>query len=174
MAFVKVEKRHVGGGAPGTIEPQVRMGAYLADGKVHRSKSINFRFNYALIEKMKWPFDEKRGTHLVVHEGIDADKGFLQIVPADANEQASRRMTLSEGKQGSAISLVIESFHHYVLNECPVASMIVSHVIDDSALIIECPDWFRYNPASVPQPEPGPVPLAPVQLHPGRGHRRRG
>ena len=43
-----------------------------------------------------------------------------------------------------------------------------------SALIIECPDWFRYNPASVPQPEPGPVPLAPVQLHPGRGHRRRG
>lgn len=161
MAFVKVEKIHVGGGVPSSAEPQIRMGAYLADGKVHKSKSVNFRFNFALIERMKWPFDDKRGTQLVVHEGTDADKGFLQIVPTIPSDPAARRMTIGEGKQGAAISLVIESFKHYVLNECPAAASTVAHVIDDGALIIECPDWLRYNPASAPEPEP----MVDVEVH---------
>lgn len=172
MAFVKVEKLHRGG-YNGTVAI-VTMGAYLADGKAHKSRSVNFRMTQPLIQQLGWVPVERK-LIVAINEGIDVDKGFLQIT-LDPN---GRRISQTLEGQGFSLSATIESFHHYVLNECPVPSATVSHVIDNGALIIECPDWLRYNPASVPQPEPKQVPLvaappAPVQLHPGRGHRRRG
>lgn len=167
MAFVKVEKRHTGG--YNATVAMVTMGAYLADGKAHKGRSVNFRMTQLLIQQLGWvPVDRK--LIVAINEGIDVDKGFLQIT-LDPN---GRRISQTLEGQGFSLSATIESFHHYVLNECPVSSATVSHVIDNGALIIECPDWLRYNPTSVPQPEPGPVPQTPVQLHPGRGHRRRG
>jgi len=152
MAFVTVEKLRSGAiGAAGI--PCVTMGAYLADGKAHKSRSVNFRITRLLVDLIGWPLDE-RTLFLVVREGTDADKGFLQIMP----DPQGRRTTQPTDGQGFSLSLAVESFHHYVLNECPVSSGVVQHMIDGDALIIECPDWFRYNPLSVPQPEkPKPV-----------------
>ena len=47
-----------------------------------------------------------------------------------------------------------------MLNECPVSSAFVTHVVDNGVLLIECPDWLRFNPLSVPQTasEPSPEP----------------
>ena len=164
MAFVKVEKLRTGIG--NTDEPIVTMGAYLADGKAHKSRSINFRFTATLITQLAWPVIDRR-IGMTLNEGIDADKGFLQVV---YDMDGGRRTTQGEGKQGFSLGMAVEGFHHYVLNECPVSSGIVSHVIDDGALIIECPDWLRYNPASVPEPNHIEVTL-PGKLRDGQPNR---
>ena len=36
-------------------------------------------------------------------------------------------------------------------------TQVVSHIIDGEAIIIESPDWLRYNPESVPKAEPPKV-----------------
>lgn len=149
MAFVKVEKRHTGG--YNNTVAMVTMGAYLADGKVHKSRSINFRLTHLLVQQLGWEVVDRK-LNVAIHEGIDADKGFLQIV-LDPN---GRRISQTVEGQGFSLSAIVESFKHYVLNECPMPSAPVSHVIDNGALIIECPDWLRYNPESVPQEAPAP------------------
>ncbi len=155
MAFVTVEKIRSGAiGAAGV--PCVTMGAYLADGKAHKSKSVAIRITRLLVDLIGWPIDG-RTLFLVVREGTDADKGFLQIMP----DPQGRRTTQPTDGQGFALTLAIASLKHYVLNECPVSSSVVQHMIDGDALIIECPDWLRYNPLSVPQPVAKEV-VAPV------------
>ncbi len=155
MAFVTVEKIRSGAiGAAGV--PCVTMGAYLADGKAHKSKSVNLRITRSLVDIIGWPVDG-RTLFLAVREGTDADKGFLQIMP----DPQGRRTTQPTDGQGFSLSLAIASLKHYVLNECPVSSSVVQHMIDGDALIIECPDWLRYNPLSVPQPVAKEV-VAPV------------
>jgi hypothetical protein len=170
MAFVRVDKSRQGGYAQ--FQPVVTMGAYLADGKKHASRSIMFRISRPLLDQLGWTFDSS-SIDVAISEGTDKDSGYLQVVPVPADLH-TRRMTLSQsgkGSHGVAVSMTIESFKHYVLNECPVSAAIVPHMVDGNALIIECPDWLRYNPESVPKPEPKPV-APPVQLHPGRGRRR--
>lgn len=166
MAFTRVEKLRPGGWT--LIEPQVTMGAYLADGKKHKSKQVSFRLSRALIAQLGWA-PEERKLFIAINEGSGSDKGFLQLVP----DPKGRRTTLEEASnQGVTLNSIVESFKHYVLNECPVATHVVNHIVDGNALIIECPDWLRYNPLSEPQPEPKPQPKI-VDMHPGRGSRRQ-
>ena len=147
MAFVKVEKLRTGG--RGTLAPTVTMGAYLADGDRHKSKHVIFRLSRSLLTQLGWEFTD-RTINFTVNEGTDDDKGYLQIVPSEYG----RRSTVGTGEHaGLSISVAIEGFKHYVLNECPVSAAPVVYLIDDKALIIECPDWLRFNPQSVPEPE---------------------
>jgi hypothetical protein len=150
MAFTRVEKLRTGG--HGAIMPQVTMGAYLADGKKHKSKQINFRVTRALINELGWEPDNDK-LYIAINEGSGSDKGFLQLVP----DKMGRRTTVeADTNQGMAINATLDSFKHYVLNECPMPTEVVNHIVDGNALIIECPDWFRFNPLSEPQPEPEP------------------
>jgi hypothetical protein len=169
MAFTRVEKLRTGGNMP--TEPQVTMGAYLADGKAHKSKQISFRISRPLLAQLGWE-PENNKLHIAINEGSGEDAGFLQLVP----DPKGRRITVEpDTNQGAACNATVDAFKHYVLNECPVSTMVVTHIVDGNALIIECPDWLRFNPLSVPQPEPQPEPRpAPkvVDMQPGRGRRR--
>lgn len=160
MAFVKIERSRSGPIGVGRT-PCVTMGSYLADGKRHKSKSVSFRISRALIDIIGWPIVDHT-LFLSIHEGTDADKGFLQIVP----DPQGRRTTQPTASQGFALAMIIDNFKHYVLNECPVSSTIVPHMIDDNALIVECPDWLRYNPQSVPE-------LVPQRVTPLNREQRR-
>ena len=39
----------------------------------------------------------------------------------------------------------------------PCVGIVVAHMIDDGALIIECPDWLRFDPTTEKAPEPEPI-----------------
>ena len=159
MAFVKLDKssRTVNGIQNATVA----MGAYLADGKAHKSKSVSFRLSYAMIKQLGWGTPDGR-VSIAILEGTDEDRGFLQLVEDPDGYRGATNS--SDGRtQGTSITVRVERFRHYVLNECPVTSAYVTHVVDGNVLIIECPDWLRFNPLSVPQiaPEPEPVYASP-------------
>jgi hypothetical protein len=149
MAFTKIVKSRLG--LANIHEPNVTMGAYLADGKLHKARSVAFRINRALLNVLGWTEDR---FYIGVLEGTDSDKGFLQLVLDEKGYVAARLTRGGETNQGVAISVTIERFNHYVLNECPVPSQPISFIVEGNALIIECPDWLRFNPLSVPEPEP--------------------
>lgn len=156
MAFVRVDKSRQGG--THLAMPIVTMGAYLADGKKHKTKHIGFRISRPLLIQLGWKFDGV-SVNVTVNEGTEKDSGYIQLVPTEPDLH-TRRLSLShggKGNQGVSISITADNFRHYVLNDCPVSSDVVPHMVDGDALIIECPDWFRYNPQSVAEPEPSRV-----------------
>ncbi len=155
MAFVKVEKLRRGIGD--LLTPVVTMGAYLADGKKHKTRSIMFRISFPLLRELKW--EAKDGLFcIVIHEGTDTNRGFLQFTIDNDSIDSRRISTPKDGdKHGISTNVTVDAFKHYVLNECPISAIPVAHTVDGSALIIECPDWLRYNPQSVPEPEPTKV-----------------
>ena len=106
MPFITVHKLRTAPVSP--TEPQVTMGSYLADGKKHKTKSVNLRFSASLIEQVGWKVEDKV-LMIVVNEGVDADKGLLQIMQ-DATHPQRRKTTQGEGRQGFAISLGVDSF----------------------------------------------------------------
>lgn len=186
MAFVKIDKSHRSG--IGENNASVSMSAYLADGKMHKSKSVSFRISYALFLQLGWEAVDRR-LRIGVFEGTDKDAGLLQLMPDPRGYASSISLNSlgEESRQGVAISVTIERFRHYVLNDCPVSSTLVEHVIDDGALVIQCPDWLRFNPQSIskpiveappepspPEPSPPPKSTSVTQLRPGKGHRRQG
>jgi hypothetical protein len=156
MPFIKIKKSRTG---LHETEPVMAMAAYLADGKF-KSRIVNFRFNRMLLGLLGWEVHEGR-IRLAVHEGTGTDKGLLQIVPDPGGYSGTR---VTDG-HGIAITVSIDRFKHYVLNECPMPSNLVNYIIDDDILIIECPDWLRFNPLSE---ELDKV----TQLHPKGGRRR--
>jgi hypothetical protein len=178
MPFVKVIKSQRTAGGD---EPIVTLGAYLADGKHHIHKSISFRVNKPLIDKCGWKLDDDGRISLSVAEGTGDDVGFLQIVEDPKGYKCSQGRNRETGigpdtSQGVSLSMVVERLKHYVLNECPVASDIVPHIVDGNALIIECPDWLRFNPQSVEEPEKeqprSPLSLVKVAVKDDRMNRR--
>ena len=162
MAFTRVEKLRVGGHmAPELV---VTMGAHLADGKKTNSKGVAFRISRPLVTQLGWIPDDNGRLRIAINEGSGSDKGFLQLVPDPKGRYAVMK---SHTNQGVSLNSDILSFNHYVLNECPVSAHAVTHVVDGNALIIECPDWLRFNPQAVPE-EKKPTPV--TQLH-RRGRR---
>lgn len=151
MAFVKIDKAMRASAIDDM--PVVTMGAYLADGKAHKGKSITFRITRALISQLGWEIVGDK-LRIGVFEGTDKDVGFLQLMPDQHGYVASCE---AETKQGASISVTYDRFKHYVLNESPVPSHNVNHIVNGNALVVECPDWLRFNPQSVPKPEPEPV-----------------
>ena len=150
MAFVQLNKSRVV--TASVQEPFVTMGTYLADGKAHKGRSISFRFTHPLILQLGWELKDRK-IGVGVNEGIGEDAGFLQLVNDEIHGYRGSQGSATRVReyQGVSISVTIERFKHYVLNECPVSAHIVNHMIDNNTLIVECPDWFRFNPQSVPE-----------------------
>ena len=166
MAFVKVNKSKHNVTEGNAV---LTMGAYLGDGKVHKSRSVAFRFTRTLMEQLGWIRDGRVG--LAMYEGTDKDAGFLQITPEPDGYTLVVNNRGSSNSTGGAISVTADRFKHYVLNECPVSTCVAQHSVDGNSLIIECPEWLRFNPESVPKPTPV-APPPPIQLHP-QGKRQR-
>ncbi len=165
MAFVQVDKRSYNS----SDNPHVTMGAYLADGQAHKSKSVAFRVSYALLQQLGWPLSGNR-YKVGVFEGTGEDAGFIQLVPHPDGYVAAYKEQ-NNSKQGVSVNVTIERFKHYILNECPVSSASVSHIVEGNTLIVECPDWLRFNPQSVAEPEPEPKKNV-AQFVPNRQERR--
>jgi hypothetical protein len=151
MPFVKIEKARIGLGSL-NIEPIITMGAYLADGKKHKLRSIAFRITYPLIVQLGWTIKDHK-LSIGINEGTGTDKGFLQLVEDELGYRGAQghRSNKSDSFMGISVSITIERFQHYVLNECPVSAKPANHIVDGNALIVECPDWLRFNPLSVPE-----------------------
>ena len=167
MAFVKINKPQKGSRAVGY---QVTMASYLGgDKNAMKSRSVVFSFSGDLVEALGW-VDETTPTNIQVMEGVGPDQGFLKLMQADNGYRLSttRMLKTLTGKMHSAnLTTAAGAYQHYVLNECPVGAMLVNHIVDDAGLIVEVPDWFRFNPASVSPAETTRVepPPAPAQVH---------
>jgi hypothetical protein len=141
MAFVRIKpKKSTGRGAADSVS----MGAYLADGKDISRKSVVFRFSRSVVEQLGW---DKEGTTAVVLEGTDTDVGFLQITPDPAGYSVTGKSTKSAQSRG--ITVAIDRFQHYILNEAPVPTMPVQFMVEGDTLIVECPE-----PVADPPPQP--------------------
>lgn len=159
MAFVKVDKSNRSYSLDNI--PAVTMAAHLAEGKFHKGRSVSFRVSRALVDQLGWKATDGR-IRIGVFEGTDKDVGFLQLMVDP--EGYSAALGEPGSKQGIGINVTIERFKHYVLNDCPVASMTVNFIAEKDTLVVECPDWLRFNPLSVPQQEaPPPRPIQPAR-----------
>jgi hypothetical protein len=146
MAFVRVTAVHRPRRGQGET---VTMGLYLADGKHVKRKTIGFRFTRSLLDKLGWPAGHE--PYLVsLFEGIGEDVGFWQIAPDKEGYSLTGKKGEAGLSQGRAFQVNTDSLKHYVLNEPgPITARPVSHIAEGSTLIIECPDWLKFNPQSV-------------------------
>jgi hypothetical protein len=154
MAFVKSKPKN----KPGRTFPDtVTMGVYLADGKAVDRKSMVIRFAKTVLEQLGWITDPP--TTVAVFEGTDTDVGFLQI----AIDPQGYFVTGTKSKTGQSRSITVplERLNHYVLNDpAPIPSSPVQFVIEGDTVLVECPDWLRFNPLSV---EPKVTEIMPPQ-----------
>ena len=162
MAFVKTKPKLRAGR---NVTDTVAMGVYLADGKSLDRKSVVFRFSGSVLDTLGWQPTNDTVMRVIVLEGTDTDIGFLQLVPDTSGYAVTGKGKSTNLSRG--ISIGIDRFQHYVLNEPgAVPSATVQYVIEGDTLLVECPDWLRFNPQSVPQPRAEPPPVgAPQRTH---------
>jgi hypothetical protein len=129
----------------------------------------------------------------MVQEGVGAESGFLQLVE---DERGYTFSTSGKHRELAVSANITESnLAHYVLNEVPVTSSPVEFSIEDdgATILLQCPDWLRYNPLSYdeatgkvrskkeqealllaqPPPTPQPVEVVVEGTRFNRGDRRR-
>jgi len=162
MAFTQVVKGKTG--IRTNEVPELRMGSRLQS-KTTLTRSIYFALTRPLIEQVGWQIlkhdAERESIRVAVNEGTAEDAGFL-LLSEDLEKGYSFGTNVGRQGQSMASGVSVSRFRHYVLND-------VSHDIepeaveftvdeDEHTILVQCPDWLRYNPLSVPQPEP----VAPV------------
>jgi hypothetical protein len=124
------------------------MSARLAEG--NQSRSIGIYPTRQLLEDVGFDLSEGKNTifNLDVLEGIGDDVGFWMLVP----DPKGYAITLSKPKAHTcSCSISISKLKHYVLNECPVPPTEVEYSIDakEHSILVQLPDWLRFNPLSV-------------------------
>jgi len=163
MAFVKINKSPVGAFKDGL--PIVRMGSHLQSEK-QSSRAIYFSLTRPVIDQAGWKISGVDGSEdrvavaIAVHEGTGTDAGFLLL----EQEEGGYRLgsTRSDRQTHSfAMNVSVSRLRHYVVNDPLIEKSVqeVEFTVDekDHTVLIQCPDWLRYNPQSVPQPEPAPA-----------------
>ena len=153
MAFVKLNK------APGfhsrLISPyEIRMGAHLQSA-VNKTRGVYFGITPRVVEDVGWTIaetDTRKVLHVMLHEGVGEDAGFLMLV--EDNDGYALGTVNKSGKSFS-MSIAMMKFKHYVLNEVPVPPAPVEFTIDkeEKIILVQCPDWLRYNSLSYQEPE---------------------
>jgi hypothetical protein len=185
MAFVKVNKSSVGAFNYGL--PIIRMGSHLQSEK-QSSRAIYFSVTRPVIEQAGWKIsgikgsDDRVAVAIAVHEGTGTDAGFLLL----EEEEGGYRLGATRADKQThsfAMNVSVSRLKHYVVNDPLIEKSVqeVEFTVDEKehTVLIQCPDWLRYNPLSVqeePDPveeyvEPPPPPTPPLTLN--REERRR-
>jgi len=162
MAFVKISKSAVG--ARNLSVAELRMGSHLHTGQeTGIPRGIYISMTPALVRQVGWAVEEvasqrtnKTGEtyvraicRITIHEGIGEDRGFLMLVE---DENGYSLGTTRSVNTSYNTNIAAQALSHYVLNEVPVPPALVQFTVDEKekTILVECPDWLRYNPLSVP------------------------
>jgi len=172
MAFVKVSKSAVGSKFS---VPEIRMGSHLQSNKVNRG--IYFSISASVVEQAKWILvgtdsGTREKANIDVLEGTGDDAGFLMLVQTSDGTGYSVGREKSKG-MSVAFAVSYARMKHYVLNELPIEPHSVNFTIEaDNSILIECPDWLRYNPLSVKEEAPPSPPPPTATVHDMRLNRQ--
>lgn len=182
MAFVKIEKglRRIRGNIP-----EVRLGAYR--GK--QGRVVYIAISEAACEMAGWTIHQTEGkkrrtVNVMINEGVGDDAGFWLFTEDEEFGYSLGADHVSAGALCS--SVLVTRFQHYLLNDSEgnISTEEVASTVDEKehTILVQCPDWLRYNPQSYQEPEKPkveerrPAPRPPLELVPPRGkdkHRRR-
>lgn len=179
MPFAKVERSFRSSAVDANT---IRIGSHLASDKI--SKGIYISVGADVVKQAGWPVkpmsETRQATTVAVLEGTGEDSGFLMLAYDEA-----QGYTLGSERTGARsfyTNVTASKLKHYVLNEVPCPVGPVDFSIDEKAhtVLIQCPDWLRYNPESYQEPEQEvvqptrhPLHVVPVERDEGRPHRRR-
>lgn len=161
MPFVTVEKSSRGI-AYGVVA-EIRMGSHLQSTK-RTSRGIYFAMTRSVIDQAGWTLTggminkDREVYPIVLREGVGEDAGFMLLAQSDeGNSYALGLSTRSSKSFNMSVSVV--NLKHYVMNDVPVPSAPVEFTVDekDHTVLIQVPDWLRYNPLSYQ------APLVPVK-----------
>jgi hypothetical protein len=169
MPFAQVKKSSVG--SPIHVN-EIRMGWHKAAPNSNtKTRTLYFSIARSVIDEVGWDItetgedDKKLPTCSVgLMEGTHSEAGFLMMVEDKSHNGyrlgGSRALSSAAA---FAFGITLSRLKHYVLNnlEDEEQPRSVEFTVDaeEHTILIECPDWLRYNPLSVeplPQPEPEP------------------
>lgn len=165
MAFVKIVKGSTGGYAHTPPPPEVRMGAH----RNKTGKSIYLSITDPVIQQLKWKTETRENRTVVyvdIQEGVGDDAGFWLIC-----ESSDRPYVIGKDTDRShafTTNLTASKMKHYVLNDDQMPVHLVEFTVDEKerTILIQCPDWLRYNPQSYK--EPPKLELTPPPTQPKR------
>jgi hypothetical protein len=171
----------------------ITMGAHLQGSENKRGLYISI--SRSVLERTTWsPInrENKVSYRITIQEGVGAESGFLQLVE-DVNGYMFSTSSKNT-KLGVSAGIYEGSLSHYVLNEVPVAARPIDFSVEDdgATILLQCPDWLRYNPLSYdeatgkvrtkaeqelllaqPPPTPKKVDVIVEDVRFNRGDRRR-
>jgi len=174
MAFVRIEKSNVGQWA--NRGPEIRLGLNMQSDKVARS--VYIAMTPATVAEVGWAVKQtdsgRTYVRIEVHEGTYEDQGFLMIVQSEMGYVlGTNKGNITTGHEGSSLTchISMSKFKHYVPNELiDVPPVPVEYTVSDGGLLVQCPEWLRYNPLSLPPPpvkeaaSPHPHPTIPTRV----------
>jgi hypothetical protein len=166
MAFVKVSKSNTGASYGSGVE-EVRLGYHLSNVGDRGGKSMYITITRALVDKLGWKVEQQdngRNTMSVtIHEGTYEDAGFLMFENTDTGYTLGTNSSTAGAHHALSSSISISRIKHYAVNE-PTEEKLTAAcefvINDDNTILVQCPDWLRYNSASVPEQ---PVKVEPVK-----------
>jgi len=163
MAFTQINKSSLGSHSN---KNEIRMGSRRQSQSVPQ-RSIYFAITRDVVAQVGWELtvDDDDGNRewirVAVNEGSDEDAGFLLLT-----EDMNKGYVFGTNKGATGFSLAgsvsCTRFKHYVLNDTTmdIEPAPVEFTVDEKehSILIQCPDWLRYNPLSVPAvAKPKPV-----------------
>jgi len=167
MAFTQIAKSAMGAHAN---KHEIRMGSRFQS-KSTSTRSIYFAITRAVVAQAGWTIDvsgaERDIIQIAVNEGSEEDAGFLLL---SEDTEKGYVFGTSRGVVGNSMagSVSVTRFRHYVLNDMSqeIEPAPVEFTVDEKehTILVQCPDWLRYNPLSVPNKPKPPVKevVAPV------------
>jgi len=176
MAFTQINKSPVGSRA---TTHEIRMGS-RRQSSTNPARSIYFAVTRDVVARAGWELvSDSDGARdyiqVAINEGSEEDAGFLLLTEDKAKGYV---FGTNKGQAGYSLagSVTVVRFKHYVLNdvEIDIEPAAVEFTVDEKekSILIQCPDWLRYNPLSVPQKSEPVKPPTVVDMH-HKGRRRQ-
>jgi hypothetical protein len=150
MAFVKLEKGMTGRQFDDLEE--IRMGSH----RTKQGRTVYLTLTRTVVERAGWTItkgDTRQSIAVRVNEGVGEDAGFLLLT--EDKDHGYQLGSDAKRTHAFATNLSYSRFNHYVLNDDSVVVHSVEFTVDEKehSVLIQCPDWLRYNPQSYTEPE---------------------